>query len=259
MVTSEIRSAIEELSLLPRLEKFHDSDPSIYWDVVEILKKEVNEGKAKKGPTCSKAFVWLNRSLEFALALLELLVKDFGRNMEEAVEQSYINTLKPWHGWISSAAYKVALKLVPDSRSFVDVLKVKGEEDDDILKKDIQNLVSLLMPVLEQNKEILSFKKQNNLPLRLSCSFLSKSYAEPKEQLDPSDGLGSRPIIEPNQASCPSEHERVSRRVPTGFMQPYGRYELESGLHIHHVAYSSFEGYKVLSIGTMPVFHFVSF
>ncbi|XP_042031803.1 glycolipid transfer protein 3-like [Salvia splendens] len=149
VLRQDIRQNIE------RLEKFHDSDPSIYWDVVEILKKEVNEGKAKKGPTCSKAFVWLNRSLEFALALLELLVKDFGRNMEEAVEQSYINTLKPWHGWISSAAYKVALKLVPDSRSFVDVLKVKGEEDDDILKKDIQNLVSLLMPVLEQNKEIL--------------------------------------------------------------------------------------------------------
>ncbi|KAL1533514.1 glycolipid transfer protein 3-like [Salvia divinorum] len=149
VLRQDIRQNIE------RLDKFHDSDPSIYWDVVEILKKEVNEGKAKKGPTCSKAFVWLNRSLDFALALLDLLVKDFGRNMEEAVEQSYITTLKPWHGWISSAAYKVALKLVPDSRSFVDVLKVKGEEDDDILKKDIQNLISLLMPVLEQNKEIL--------------------------------------------------------------------------------------------------------
>ncbi|KAG6435875.1 hypothetical protein SASPL_100756 [Salvia splendens] len=143
-----------------RLEKFHDSDPSIYCDVVEILKKEVNEGMAKKGPTCSKAFVWLNRSLDFAMALLELLVKDFGRNMEEIVEESYITTLKPWHGWISAAAYKISLKLVPDSRTFVDVLKVKGEEeeeedDDDVLKKDIQKLISLLMPVLEQNKNIL--------------------------------------------------------------------------------------------------------
>ncbi|XP_057795536.1 glycolipid transfer protein 3-like isoform X2 [Salvia miltiorrhiza] len=148
VLRQDIRHNIE------RLEKFYESDPSIYWDVVEILKKEVNEGKAKKGPTCSKAFVWLNRSLDFALALLELLVKDFGRNMEEAVEASYITTLKPWHGWISSAAYKVALKLVPDSRTFVDVLKVKGEEDD-VLKKDIQNLISLLIPVLEQNKDIL--------------------------------------------------------------------------------------------------------
>ncbi|KAH6824077.1 Glycolipid transfer protein family protein [Perilla frutescens var. hirtella] len=139
---------------IERLDRFHDSDPSIYWDVVEILKKEVNEGKARKGPTCSKAFVWLTRSLDFALALLQLLVKDFGRNLEQAVEESYNITLKPWHGWISSAAYKVALKLVPDSRTLVDILKVKGE-DDDVLKKDIQCLISLLTPVLEQNKDIL--------------------------------------------------------------------------------------------------------
>ncbi|KAH6759128.1 Glycolipid transfer protein family protein [Perilla frutescens var. frutescens] len=139
---------------IERLDKFHESDPSIYWDVVEILKKEVNEGKARKGPTCSKAFVWLTRSLDFALALLQLLVKDFGRNLEQAVEESYNITLKPWHGWISSAAYKVALKLVPDSRTLVDILKVKGE-DDDVLKKDIQCLISLLTPVLEQNNDIL--------------------------------------------------------------------------------------------------------
>ncbi|XP_042023584.1 glycolipid transfer protein 3-like [Salvia splendens] len=156
VLRQDIRNNIE------RLEKFHDSDPSVYCDVVEILKKEVNEGNAKKGPTCSKAFVWLNRSLDFTMVLLELLVKDFGRNMEEVVEESYITTLKPWHGWISAAAHKIALKLVPDSRTFVDVLKVKGkdeeeeeEDDDDVLKKDIQKLISLLMPVLEQNMDIL--------------------------------------------------------------------------------------------------------
>ncbi|KAK4390985.1 Glycolipid transfer protein 3 [Sesamum angolense] len=202
MVASEIRSAIEELSLLAvnlktggtaaddvhdqtapmfpsspfylfaicsfkflRLENFHESDPSIYWDVVEILKKEVNEGKAKKGPTCSKALFGLLdevvvfapvhcRSLDFTLALLQLLVKDFGRNMEQAVEESYSITLKPWHGWISSAAYRVALKLVPDTQTLLNILKVK-DEDDDMLKEEIQNLISLLMPVLEQNKDIL--------------------------------------------------------------------------------------------------------
>ncbi|KAK6131506.1 hypothetical protein DH2020_034746 [Rehmannia glutinosa] len=121
---------------IQRLENFHDNDPSIYWDVVEILKKEANEGNAKKGPTCSKAF-------------------DLGRNMEQAVEESYNITLKPWHGWISSAAYKVALKLVPDSKTLVNILKVE-DEDDDTLKEEMQNLISLLMPVVERNKDILS-------------------------------------------------------------------------------------------------------
>jgi hypothetical protein len=29
--------------------------------------------------------------------------------MEKLVEESYNITLKPWHGWISSAAYKVLI------------------------------------------------------------------------------------------------------------------------------------------------------
>ncbi|XP_073118630.1 glycolipid transfer protein 3-like [Henckelia pumila] len=140
---------------IERLEKFHDSDPSIYWDVVEILKKEVNEGKVKQGPTCSKAFVWLTRSLDFTLCLLELLVKDFDRNMEQAVEESYNTTLKPWHGWISSAACKVALKLVPDSPNLVNILKSTKDEDLDTLKEQMQRMIELLAPVLNQNHDIL--------------------------------------------------------------------------------------------------------
>ncbi|XP_073134713.1 glycolipid transfer protein 3-like [Henckelia pumila] len=139
---------------IQRLEKFHDSDPSTYWDVVEILKKEVGEGKAKVGPTCCKAFVWLTRSLDFTVALLELIVKDSGRPMQQAVEESYNKTLKPWHGWISSAAYKVALKLVPDIQTFTCVLKA-SDQDSDMLKEEMQKMISLLIPVIHQNQDIM--------------------------------------------------------------------------------------------------------
>lgn len=45
--------------------------------------------------------------MDFTLALLQRLVKDMSQNMEQAVEESYNLTIKPWHGWISSAAFKV--------------------------------------------------------------------------------------------------------------------------------------------------------
>ena len=45
--------------------------------------------------------------MDFMVALLQRLVKDPGKHMEQAVEESYNSTLKPWHGWISSAAFKV--------------------------------------------------------------------------------------------------------------------------------------------------------
>ena len=38
-----------------------NSDPSIYSNLVEILKTEADEGKARKGASCSKAFLWLAR------------------------------------------------------------------------------------------------------------------------------------------------------------------------------------------------------
>lgn len=44
-----------------RLEKFYESDPSRYSDVVEIIKKEASEGRARKCTSSSSAFVWLTR------------------------------------------------------------------------------------------------------------------------------------------------------------------------------------------------------
>ncbi|XVF64388.1 hypothetical protein PTKIN_Ptkin09bG0165400 [Pterospermum kingtungense] len=92
---------------IQRLEILHESDPTKYSNLIEILKKEDSEGNARKGTSCSRAFLWLTRSMDFTVALLQRLVKDSGQNMEQAVEESYNITLKPWHGWISSAAFKV--------------------------------------------------------------------------------------------------------------------------------------------------------
>ncbi|KAJ0805331.1 putative glycolipid transfer protein [Helianthus annuus] len=84
-----------------------ESDPKLYSNVVEILKKEANEGTSKKVTSSSKAFLWLTRSLDFTVNLMTLIEQDSAVNMEEAVEEAYESTLKPWHGWISSTAYRV--------------------------------------------------------------------------------------------------------------------------------------------------------
>ena len=41
------------------------------------------------------------------MALLEKSREEPRLSMEQAVEDAYNLTLKPWHGWISSAAVKV--------------------------------------------------------------------------------------------------------------------------------------------------------
>ncbi|XP_058089726.1 glycolipid transfer protein 3-like isoform X2 [Magnolia sinica] len=191
---SEIRSAIEELSLfkhedhistrpflnfctlvlqvldkigptmavlrqdvhqnIQRLEKLHELDPSVYSNLVEILKKERAEGSARKAESCTRALVWLTRSVDLTVALLDKLAKDPGQNLAQVVEESYNSTLKPWHGWISSAAFKVALKLLPENKAFISLLVARGE-DYTILIEEIHTLVSLLLPLLNEIHTLL--------------------------------------------------------------------------------------------------------
>ncbi|OIT15100.1 glycolipid transfer protein 3 [Nicotiana attenuata] len=74
--------------------------------------------------------------------------------MEQAVQESYTNTLKPWHGWISSAAFKVALKLVPDSKGLITILMGKNKSNDDF-KKEMRTFISLLAPLLKEIHNVL--------------------------------------------------------------------------------------------------------
>ncbi|KAM3361100.1 glycolipid transfer protein 3 [Capsicum galapagoense] len=139
---------------IQRLEKVHDTDPALYSNMVEILKKEISEGKATKGPSCCKALLWLTRSLDFTFALLQLLAEDLERNMVQAVQEAYTNTLKPWHGWISSAAFKVALKLLPDSKGLITILMGKDKNKDEF-KKELRTFISLLAPLLKEIHDVL--------------------------------------------------------------------------------------------------------
>ncbi|XP_057533047.1 glycolipid transfer protein 3-like [Amaranthus tricolor] len=139
---------------IQRLEMVYDSDPATYSNLLEILKKDAVERNAKSNNSCSKAVLWLARSLDFMAALLQHIAIDPRQSMEQIVANSYEMTLKPWHGWISATAYKVALKLLPDTNMFINLLMAKGEHFD-ILREEIQALVSLLLPLVQDLHSIL--------------------------------------------------------------------------------------------------------
>ncbi|XP_021846445.2 glycolipid transfer protein 3 [Spinacia oleracea] len=134
---------------IQRLEMLSDSDPATYSNLVEILNKEAVERNAKKGNSCSKALLWLTRSLDLMAALLQHVAIEPRANIEQIVGNSYEMTLKPWHGWISATAYKVALKLLPDTNTLISLLMGKGDNFD-TLRDEIQVLLSLLVPLLQQ-------------------------------------------------------------------------------------------------------------
>ncbi|XP_010510004.1 PREDICTED: glycolipid transfer protein 3 isoform X1 [Camelina sativa] len=147
---------------IQRLEKMWESDPLLYSNLAEILRQEAKEGSSRKPKSCSRAALWLTRAMDFTLALLQRLVKDMSQNMEQAIEESYNLTIKPWHGWISSAAFKVALKLVPNNSTFIDVLAGK-DETHQMVQDDITSLISLLLPLLNQLHSILELYEVSKL------------------------------------------------------------------------------------------------
>lgn len=134
---------------IERLQELYMLDPSKYSTLADIVEEEVKEGTARKVDSCARAILWLTRSVEFTIALLQRLEQDSEQqSLAQLVEAAYKVTLKPWHGWISSAAYKIATKLIPERKIFVSLLVGKGQ-DCNVLKDDIQKLVQLLQPFLD--------------------------------------------------------------------------------------------------------------
>ncbi|XP_004502592.1 glycolipid transfer protein 2-like [Cicer arietinum] len=147
---------------IKRLEAIHESNPLTNSNLVEIFKSETSKGNAKKRISGSKSFVWLTRSLDFTSALLQALSTDPEKNLEQAVQESYDATLNPWHGWISSAAFRVGIKLVPDTKTFMDLLREK-DENCDTLREKMEIFVSLLVPFLEDIHSILKMYNLDRL------------------------------------------------------------------------------------------------
>ncbi|XP_056865849.1 glycolipid transfer protein 2 isoform X2 [Raphanus sativus] len=137
---------------IQRLEKLYETDHCGYSNLVEILNKERNEGTHKMVTSCSRALLWLTR----------LLSKEMSSKMEELVEECYMATLKPHHGWIASAAFKVCLKIVPDNKTFMDAIGAR-DQSYETLREEIDTLSSLLTPILKEISIVLEQYGLNRL------------------------------------------------------------------------------------------------
>ncbi|KQJ94803.1 hypothetical protein BRADI_3g13307v3 [Brachypodium distachyon] len=137
-----------------RLQDFHAREPSKYASLTAIVTGEVEEGISKKTNSCTRTIIWLARSMKFSINLLERLMKNSEVSLKEMVEEAYKSTLKPFHGWISSAAYRVALSLIPDREIFMQLLMGDCQDLEDFAG-DVMILVSIVHPLLEEINAIL--------------------------------------------------------------------------------------------------------
>lgn len=138
-----------------RLQDVLARDPSKYSSLTAIVTEEVEEGTSKKANSCTRAILWLARSINFSKHLLEGLLNTCDQSsLREIVEKAYITTLKPWHGWISSAAYRVAQKLIPEKEIFIALLMGNCQEFE-VFAKDVKVLLSIVQPLIEEANAVL--------------------------------------------------------------------------------------------------------
>ncbi|KAF7062059.1 hypothetical protein CFC21_068702 [Triticum aestivum] len=145
-----------------RLQDLHARDTSKYAGLMEIVMEEMEEGTSKKTNSCTRAIIWL-------------------ASLQEMVEEAYESTLKPFHGWISSAAYRVALRLIPERDIFIELLMGNCQNTGDF-GEDVMILVSIVQPLLEEINVIYRcLLAQGGLAQLLTdpIAFFQKTYKDP--------------------------------------------------------------------------------
>lgn len=143
---------------IERLQELYLQDPSKYSTLTAMVEKEADDGTVRKGDSCARAILWLTRSMDFTVALLQRLEEEEGsdeQSLAQLVEAAYMVSLKPWHGWISSAACKIALKLIPERTIFMGWLMGENQNSS-LLKVEIEKLVQLLQPFLDDIHAMLA-------------------------------------------------------------------------------------------------------
>lgn len=134
---------------ITRLDSRYSSDTSSYYQLYDIVRKEIQDNTARNPSSCTNGLLWLTRAMDFLVALFQNLLAHPEWTMSQAALDAYNMTLKKWHGWIASSAFTVALKLIPDRNRFMATL---GEGD---LEVDIKKFVVSFSPLLKENHEFL--------------------------------------------------------------------------------------------------------
>lgn len=138
LVKSDIQGNIDRLS------SRQQTDTSRYHLLYPIVLDEVQKGDTGSA-SCTKGLLWLQRAMGFVAGLLRRLKDDRQVTLATAASEVYTETLYQYHGWITSAAFTVALKLVPSREAFLEKLGSPTEE----LYQQMGDFLNAFQPVLQ--------------------------------------------------------------------------------------------------------------
>lgn len=111
------------------------TQPDIYNpDIYQMIKDEVQQGVHMESSSCTKGLLWLKRAMQFILALLVKLNQDRFISLSEAASEAYYATLQPFHGWIVTGTFTIALKLAPSRHTFFSNFGATAGEEEECMR-----------------------------------------------------------------------------------------------------------------------------
>ncbi|KAK9836470.1 hypothetical protein WJX74_001113 [Apatococcus lobatus] len=136
-----------------RLAQRQAQDPVRYKIIDGIIDEEVAQQQLGSS-SCTKGLLWLKRAMEFVVALLKRLHDDHDVSLATAANEVYYATLYKYHGWITSSAFVLALKLVPSREAFLEKLGTPGKE----MMEEMQQFIMVFGSLLAQIHKFLADK-----------------------------------------------------------------------------------------------------
>lgn len=138
-------------SYIEKLESKYSTEPSRYSNLYTITEEEIEDKSARISSSCTNAFVWLNRAMDFLVQLFCSLLENPEWSMTQACTDSYKKTLKKWHGWMATSTSKVVMKLAPERKKFMNSIGVNDE-----VGLEIKKFCATFSPILEENHKFLA-------------------------------------------------------------------------------------------------------
>ncbi|CAF1340238.1 unnamed protein product [Rotaria magnacalcarata] len=101
-------------------------------NLLSIINDEISTQAIKEKDSATNSLLWLRRSIHF----LSCFLHEFGqgdKTVEDAMNQAYGKTLKPYHGWITRGLFAEALRSVPSNEDFLISLAINPNEAKEVL------------------------------------------------------------------------------------------------------------------------------
>lgn len=102
---------------IDKLHEKYETDRVGFAKLLDMVQKEVDEGKNATTGRATEALLWLKRALEFILHFLSEIHANRGE-LSDCARRAYGKTLKPHHGWLVQGIFTLAVRAMPSMATF---------------------------------------------------------------------------------------------------------------------------------------------